>query len=372
MATQSGGPNLSDLRAKLGIKEEPAQPAAPAGQPSGEDAEASADAEVEPAASSAHHHVEDYANAVEEEHPVEVAAPKPDFDVNAVDPSLSAPKGSNLGVIVAVAACLIVGLLLGSVASSTRSKNKLYNQQIEEAKGLMSTVEQSVTGLNALNGTLSSISLESFTGEFDEALAAAFAENRPVLEPAVLSSARVLMSWHENIGASLLAFSTNSKVLEGLVERHMESTRNDAATIRSEISGAEDNRNFGIVFDSTAQARAYEAYNENPTESPYMPPRGFKVTYDNLTIETRGEGDSAQQVYSVTNAAGQAIDVRFYELIAVSREQFAEQVTTETALSRYQARAREIVGNVERLAGQGAALLTTLDEVATRKSRFAL
>lgn len=386
-----GAANLDDLKAKLGYTEPTAEPEpeAPAeAEAASEDAPAEAEADVaaQVAAAPAPDHSagyidppqtftppasvgdeDDYANAVSD---VETATY--DFDPNAVDPSIKPPASKNMmATLIAVVVAALVGLAIGGIGVANNTVRKMENTAIADAGRVRDAVQPISAQISTLDADLAGIPAEQgYQPTFEEQLRAAYGDRRPVLDPALVSNAKILITRNDRIGRQLVEYAVGTSFLGSVVDRHLRSTTADLEEINRLQEGLADEANYGIAFQLNTVLERFNAYLEDPAASPFQPISAERVTFQNLEMKTVGEGDNAADFYSVTTATGEEIDVLVHDLIVLPREHLLPPVSNENALDRYKARAAQIKELISQTAAMQAALLTELEEIANKPTLF--
>lgn len=318
---------------------------------------------------------EDFASAVA---PAESTEPVRLEAVSGADEKFSS-GGLPIPLIVSAIVCLLVGLVMGGMAGSANTQRKLVNAKADGAQIVVGQVEPIATQLARLNGALGSLDAEArYLPDFDTTLREAFGgPTRPIVDPATLATAstRVLIAGDASLAPRLIAYAVNTQRLGELVDTHLRLTERDAAEIQRELSGAEDTRPIGIAFDFNGLVAAFNATFEDPTGA-WAPPGGERVFLENTEPQTltMGEGETATtaRVYNVTNASGQAMQVPITDLVMIPRAQMLPATSTETAVTRYRARANAIKETLSQIVqGQGALVEGLRDAgAAARLSTF--
>ncbi len=401
MATRRrGAANLDDLKAKLGYSEPVATPNAdeasgdaPAGTPASDAGATFPDAAPAPsqdfgaapdhaagyidepqtfvppvaAAHAASVPDEDYSNAVSN-----LESETFEYDANAVDPTIKAPASKSLmATVIAVAAAALVGLAIGGIGVANNTVRQFQNLSIADAGRVRDVVQPISQELSALNADLAGIPAEqTYSPTFEERLRASYGESRPVLDPALVSNAKTLIVRNEQIGRQLVEYAVATSYLGSTVDRHLRSTIRDADEIASLQAGTQDELNYGIAFELNTVLGRYNDFLTDREANPFSPVSAERVTFSELEMVTEGEGDQANDFYSVTTATGEEIQVLVHDLIVLPREHLLPPVSNENALDRYKSRAAQIKELIEQASSMQTALLSELEEIANQSPLF--
>jgi len=420
-----GGADLDDLKARLGLNEPAAAPApaaptpvaddatAPPSPPDAAQAESSVTAEGQPEARPAAKPAvqatvqptarataspaasaqakapmpnlllpevddgpdeDDYASAAAVDQTV-------DLDPNAFDPEVTVPgKKFNPAILVVILVVAVLGLGFGYFTGSANSERNLVNAQTGHAETVFDAAQATANQLTALRSRLGDINIDSgYNADFNTILQEAYGTNPPVLNPQVLADGRLVLA-DERLSRQLIAYSVNTQVLQELVNSHLMRTRQDLAEIQRELAGAQDDRAYGVVF---SLPEAFEAYNnifENP-DTPYRPLVGTRVSMASLEpqlpeppaddAEPDENAEPPVPFFRVEAANGQAVEVPVHDLVLLPREALLPEITSETPLSRYRQRARNINETLEAVVGTQRALIEQLEQLKDRDTYVA-
>lgn len=384
-----GAANLDDLKAKLGYTEptpsddadasadeatetaEAADSSDAAGEAPSQDAVTTAPAPmpapVDPIAPAAVAASEDYSNVVSE-----VETETYEFDANAVDPSIKAPASKTL-VATAIAAIVaaLVGVAIGGIGVANNTVRQMENASIQDAQVINETIRPIASKLTGLDAQVSGMPADvQYHAAFDEALRAAYGEDRPVLDPGLVSGAKTLIVRNDQIGRQLVEYAVATSFLGSMVDRHLRSTAHDMEEIERLQAGLEDEANYGIAIEMETLLARFQAFVADPEASPFTPISAERVTYDSLEVQVQGEGDAQREFYNVTTATGEEIPVLIHDLVVLPREQLLPPVSNENALDRYKARAAQIKELISQASAMQATLLTQLEEIANKPTLF--
>lgn len=397
MATRRrGGADLDDLKARLGYgsssAEAPDPEAAAAASKPVEPEEAADDAAAEPAETAATEpaaaeveagvpesptpapaapraaapsvaaYGEDYADAVSE-----VERATEDFDAHAVDPDLKAPGGNRMvGLIIAAAASLVVGVAFGAVGTTANYARSLDNAVVDDAAAAVSLVQPRAERIRTLHNQIQDLDTSRFNGDFEAHLREAMSDGEIGASAAALGQLNALMGYDEGASRDLVDFVVASNHLSRLVQRHLAMTERDREEIDRLMAGVEDTREFGVAVALESMIARYQAFVEDPDANPFTPIPGERVSFEGLEMVVEGEGDDQREFYDVTNAAGETMRVAVHDLIALERSQLLPPASGETALDRYAGRAATIKEAVSALTVTQAQLLSALEERAAQ------
>lgn len=390
MATRRrGGADLDDLKARLGYGSSSADPPAPRDEdsaseeleaqddPAAEEPEEPANAgsvldELEAKARALHSSApapaapaaramdeEDYSNAVSN---VESEAGF-SYDANATDPTLQAPGGKSLtGVVIAAVAALLLGVAFGAVGTTANYARSLDNQIIADATAARTAVQPRAERIRTLRASVGDLTIETYSADFDAHLRTAMAEGEIGLPAAALSSISALMAYDDRLSGDLVNFVVQSNLLSQLIQRHLALTERDREEIDRLLAGAADPRSYGVAIDLNRSVAQFQAFVADPDANPFTPMRAERVSYESLEMVVQGEGEQQRELYAVTNAAGERMEVLIHDLVLLDREQMLPPASGETALQRYVARAANIQQTVDALVATQSDLITKLEE----------
>lgn len=395
MATRRrGGADLDDLKARLGYgsssaeapdpeaaaaaarpvasaaAEEPETPAndgeaaadTSADEPAMEEASAAADSQPAEPPSADDAAGEDYSTAVSD-----LESTPMEFDVNAVDAELQAPGGNKMvGLMIAAAASLVVGIAFGAVGSTANFARSLDNAVADDAASAVSLVQPRAERIRTLNAAIQDLDTARFSSDFEAHLRTAMADGELGASATALGQLNALMGYDEGASRDLVDFVVASNHVSRLVQRHLALTERDRAEIDRLMEGAADNREYGVAVALETMIANYQSFVEDPAANPFTPLPGERVSFDSLEMVVEGEGDEQREFYDVTNAAGESMRVAVHDLIALERAQLLPPSTGETALDRYAARAESIKEAVSALTATQAQLLSALEERAAQ------
>lgn len=390
MATRRrGAASLDDLKAKLGYADS-GEDAAESGTPEGEttpdggegdaaetsEAPAAAASTPAPAASTARPAAatrpafedEDYSAAVAETPTPETMSLPP----VAEDVALVAPMSRNLtATIIAAAVALLLGVALGIIGVSNNTVRKMENAAIGDAQSMLDAIRPVSSALTSLDNDLSTLPANvEYTPAFEDRLREAYGSSRPVIDPAALNGAKTLLVRNEPLARQLVEYAIATSFLGSLVDRHLRATQADDEEIQRLQAGIVDEKNYAIAIEFEQQLAKFQAFAQDPDANPFQPVTAERVTYDDLEMVVRGEGEARREFYTVKTATGESIEVLVHDLVMLPRDQLLPPVSNENALDRYRARAAQIKEYVANTAAMQSALISQLDEVANSKPYF--
>ncbi len=385
MATRRrGAASLDDLKARLGYTEptasgadEPTQQtdlddeatavtAPAAGTPSPGAAPAAAEAAYAPPAADAGIFDEDYSDAVAEEAAFE-------YDPNQVDADIKPPASRTLlATILACAATLVLGLGVGVIGTTNNTARAFENATTNDAGTVLDAARPVATRLGLLNADLAAIPAETtYSASFDDRLRQDYTgQDLPVVDPALISSAKTLMVVNDVLGRQLIEYAVATSYLASSVERHLRSTSADTDEIASLQSAAADDTNYGIAIEFETLLGRFQSFIQNPEESPFTPIAAERVTYQSLEMVIEGEGDEQREFYAVTTATGDSINVLIHDLVLLPVEQLLPPVSSENALDRYRARAAQIKELLTQVTTMQTELQSQLEDIADNQIYF--
>lgn len=394
MATRRRGADLSDLKSRLGLPEKPEQAAEPAPEEApaagtedspGETASDGGDAApaAAPAAPAARPAAAPAAPAArtaapapadDEDYGAAVSAAEEEvaFQTTAEDIALD-PETIHgklpLGLLIAVAATGLIALVLGYLAGSVFDGRSVVNRQIAEAQRIQPELDALASTLSNVRNQLETIDLTSgVSNDFDRLLQNTWGEGAPMLPARSLTSSRTLMAYDPDLSRDLLNFSVETQLLNALVQQHLRLAERDRDEIQRELAGAEDDRNFAIIFNNDQQLDNFGTFAQADGEEDFTPERGVRVHYESLEIIPRDGGFA----YNVIQMDGREIEVPIYNLVLLPREQLLEGATTDTATNRWGNRARAIAERVSAVAESQRRLRERITEIADRNKLFTI
>lgn len=394
MTDQKKGSGLDDLRSRLGLDSVLSKTRRP--EPKSEQADASSAPGADPAAPAAGQppipgspvdpgeaapSVErtpstDYALAVSEfEEPVAgEGEPEPMLSAthDMVDLSLAAPisKGTKMALVGGTAVLLVLALVSGFGFGSVMRDRKVGNEIIVASNDLLGQIRPVAERLNQFQIALDGMG-DDYSDELNTLFTDTFQGSAPVVTARTISDARVVMTTGDDLAQDLLNYSLSTQIMQALVQEHMRKTIGDRNLIQRLLEGADEAANYAVIFDSDELIRNFRAYFEDAEANPYLPTRGYVVTFEGLEVIVEGEGDTRTFKYDVF-AGGQRMQVDIYNILTLDREQLVTNPNEETALSRYRARVRAIRGHLETLLRMQDALILQLEERAAADPSFTI
>lgn len=310
---------------------------------------------------------EDYSNAVSE-----VETETYDFDPNAVDPTIKAPASKALvATTIAAVVAALVGIAIGGIGVANNTVRQMENASIRDAQVINETIRPIAGELTALDAAVSGMPADvQYHAAFEEALREAYGDDRPVLDPGLVSGAKTLIVRNDQIGRQLVEYAVATSFLGSMVDRHLRSTAHDMDEIERLQAGLSDEANYGIAIEMETLLARFQAFVADPAANPFTPISAERVTYASLEVQVQGEGDAQREFYNVTTATGEEIPVLIHDLVVLPREQLLPPVSNENALDRYKARAAQIKELISQASAMQASLLTQLEEIANKPTLF--
>ncbi|MFT6397945.1 MAG: hypothetical protein ACJAYU_002700 [Bradymonadia bacterium] len=387
MATRRrGAASLDDLKARLGYNEPTAPSADEPTQQSEVEGEATAvrmpgdGSAVPPAASAggapAPAYVppsddagifdEDYSQAVAEEETF-------NYDPHQTDKDIKPPASKTfMATLLACAATLILGLVVGVVGTANNTSRALENATTADAGTVLDAVRPVASRLGLLNADLSAMPAEStYVAGFEDRLRGEYTgQDLPVVDPALIASAKTLMVFNDVLGRQLIEYAVATSYLASTVERHLRSTSADTDEIGSLQAASADATNYGIAIEFETLLGRFQSFIENAEENPFTPIAAERVTYENLVMVIEGEGDEQREFYTVTTATGDTINVLIHDLVLMPTEQLLPPVSSENALDRYLARAGQIKELLTQVTAMQTELQSQLEDISDNQIYF--
>lgn len=362
----TAGPSESDAApAPAAPAAPPAAPAAPPAAPAvapAAPAASFAEPDDEPALDAA-----SFASAVSDAESATFDA----IDPNAVEEGLKAPgSGAPVALILACVVSLVVGAGLGLAAASGNEVRKLVNAQTASAEQTAAALQPIADQLRSLNADLAGIMAENgYEADFETTLRATYGDTRPVVDSSELTSAGPLLAYDGTTSRLFVSYAISTQFLSELVATHLRKTERDLSEIQREIAAVEDTRGVGIAFSFDEMVGQFNAMFEDP-ELEWQPLGGERVSFETLEVQTEGEGEEVVRFYAVESFAGEQIQVPVHDLVVLPRQQLLPEITTETPLARYRARAAQIKEVLSTVVEQQEDLMTRLGEVSSQEELF--
>ena len=293
------------------------------------------------------------------------------IDPNATEDGLKAPgSGAPVALILACIVSLVAGAALGLAAASGNEVRKLVNAQVTSAEQTVAAIQPIADTLRTLNADLAGIIAENgYEADFETTLRAVYGDTRPVVDSAEVTAAGPLLAYDGTTSRLFVSYAISTQFLSELVSTHLRKTERDLAEIQREIAAVEDTRGVGIAFSFDEMVGQFNALFDDP-ELVWQPLGGERVSFESLDVQTEGEGDEARRFYTVESFGGEEIEVPVHDLVVLPRQQLLPEITTETPLLRYRARAAQIKEVLSMVVEQQEDLLTRLGEISSQDVLF--
>lgn len=309
---------------------------------------------------------EDYSQAVAEEETF-------NYDPHQTDKDIKPPASKTfMATLLACAATLILGLVVGVVGTANNTSRALENATTADAGTVLDAVRPVASRLGLLNADLSAMPAEStYVAGFEDRLRGEYTgQDLPVVDPALIASAKTLMVFNDVLGRQLIEYAVATSYLASTVERHLRSTSADTDEIGSLQAASADATNYGIAIEFETLLGRFQSFIENAEENPFTPIAAERVTYENLVMVIEGEGDEQREFYTVTTATGDTINVLIHDLVLMPTEQLLPPVSSENALDRYLARAGQIKELLTQVTAMQTELQSQLEDISDNQIYF--
>ena len=261
---------------------------------------------------------------------------------------LESGKSFSVPVIGAMAVCFVVGMAIMWAAMSSVNANALVAMQEEDAINVRDAVKPKVQNFQELAQKITTMDPNAPDGALATELAAADF----VVPGAILSTVRVPLPG--SVTDSVAGYAADSYMLKALLDEHVRLTNKaDKEELEQILKGNEavqNNKAFAVMFDHQDVVKNSKAEDYQPKRGRLVGVRDFKDETKKYEIEFLGSGNLGE------------VDPQ--QIIPIDTAQILKS-SGQNALSRYQFRVRNLRFHATKMANYTPNLLDSLDSAAS-------
>lgn len=245
---------------------------------------------------------------------------------------------------------LVIGLIFGWAAASSGNSSKLYNSQTADALRIQEALESKIANFEEANSTISKLS----ASEIDFEAAASLAKADFAIDGNVIKGDRLLL------GASLIdkitGYTVDSNMLKTMLAEHDRMTNK---VDRKELEELKENNElldkdrFAILFN-------YDYLAKNSGNDNYVP-----GSDNRLVTVTSMEKDEEGRIEVALLNSGETANVHVQNILPLEKDEILK-TSGPDALARYKSRVEHIKHAAAQLDNRTSPLMSNLKQVSSR------